>query len=78
MKTEVLLPQLGFAMSEGTIAEWFAKDGQRVSAGQPIYSVESDKAVQEIESPADGTLQILKQAGGPYPVGELLAEIVSE
>ena len=77
MKTEVLLPQLGFAMTEGTIAEWIAKDGQQVVEGQPIYSVENDKAVQEIESPASGILHIVKQACGPYPVGELVAEIGS-
>jgi pyruvate/2-oxoglutarate dehydrogenase complex dihydrolipoamide acyltransferase (E2) component len=75
MKVEVLLPQLGFGMTEGRIDAWMMKEGDKVVEGQPIYTIENDKALQEVEAPATGTLHILKLAGQTYPVGELLAEI---
>lgn len=76
MTTQVLLPKLGFSMNEGTLAEWLAEDGAIVSEGQILYALESDKSIQEVESPASGTLRIVAQIGEVYPVGTLLAEIV--
>jgi pyruvate/2-oxoglutarate dehydrogenase complex dihydrolipoamide acyltransferase (E2) component len=76
MTTQVLLPKLGFSMNEGTLAEWLAADGATVSEGQILYALESDKSIQEVESPASGTLRIVAQVGEVYPVGTLLAEIV--
>lgn len=75
MSTEILLPKLGFSMNEGTIAEWLVADGATVQAGQPLYSLESEKSVQEIEAPASGTLKILKPAGEVYEVGTVLGSI---
>jgi pyruvate/2-oxoglutarate dehydrogenase complex dihydrolipoamide acyltransferase (E2) component len=72
---EVLVPKLGFAMNEGSIAEWLVADGTRVDAGQPIYSLESDKSVVEIEAPAAGTLRIIGRIGEVYAVGTVIAEI---
>jgi pyruvate/2-oxoglutarate dehydrogenase complex dihydrolipoamide acyltransferase (E2) component len=76
MSTEVLLPKIGFAMNEAVISEWLIADGARVATGQPLYSIESDKSVTEIESPASGTLRILAVIGETYPVGAVLAEIL--
>ncbi|MCP3725735.1 lipoyl domain-containing protein [Paraburkholderia sp. CNPSo 3272] len=76
MTTQVLLPKLGFSMNEGTLAEWLAQDGATVNEGQILYALESDKSIQEVESPASGTLRIVAQVGEVYPVGTLLAEIV--
>jgi pyruvate/2-oxoglutarate dehydrogenase complex dihydrolipoamide acyltransferase (E2) component len=73
--TQVLLPKIGFSMNEATLAEWMVADGAAVSEGQPLYALESDKSVQEIESPASGTLKILAQVGEVYEVGAVLAEI---
>lgn len=75
MGTEVLLPKLGFSMEEGTIAEWLAVDGAAVTAGQPLYSLESEKSVQEIEAPCSGTLRIREPAGTALKVGTVIAEI---
>lgn len=75
MSTEILLPKIGFSMNEGTLAEWLVADGGSVSQGQPLYSLESEKSVQEIEAPASGTLKILKPAGEVYTVGTVLGEI---
>ena len=75
MTTPVLLPKIGFSMNEGQIAEWLAQDGEAVTEGEPLYSIESDKSVTEIEAPASGILRILKQPGETYEVGTVLAEI---
>ncbi|CAB3735987.1 biotin/lipoyl-containing protein [Paraburkholderia rhynchosiae] len=75
MSTDVLMPKLGFSMNEGTVVEWLAADGATISEGQPLYALESDKSVQEVEAPASGTLKIIASVGQVYPVGELLAHI---
>ncbi|MDB5985889.1 MAG: dihydrolipoamide acyltransferase [Nevskia sp.] len=75
MTTQVLLPKLGFSMNEGTVAEWLAEDGATVAQGQPLYSLESEKSVQEIEAPASGKLKIIAAAGEIYEVGTVLGEI---
>ena len=74
--TQILLPKIGFSMNEATLSEWMVEDGAVVTAGQPLYALESDKSVQEVESPASGTLRIVAQIGEVYPVGTVLAEIV--
>lgn len=75
MAFEVLLPKIGFSMNEGTLAEWLVADGAEAVEGQPLYSLESDKSTQEVESPASGTLKIIAQPGETYEVGTLLATI---
>ena len=75
MSVEVLLPKLGFSMEEGELAEWMVEDGGQAVEGEPLYALESDKSTQEVESPATGTLRILKQTGETYPVGTVLAII---
>jgi len=75
MATEVLFPKIGFSMEEGTLAEWLAADGASVKEGEPLYALESDKSVQEIESPASGTLKIIASVGEVYKVGDVLATI---
>jgi pyruvate/2-oxoglutarate dehydrogenase complex dihydrolipoamide acyltransferase (E2) component len=75
MSIPVVLPKLGFAMQSGEIAEWLVADGATVREGDIIYSIESEKSVQEVESPGSGMLHILMPAGGNYPVGTIVAEI---
>lgn len=75
MATEVILPKIGFAMSEGTLSEWLVKDGMEVAAGAPLFSLESDKSVTEVESPASGVLRVLKPIGESYPVGTVIGMI---
>jgi pyruvate/2-oxoglutarate dehydrogenase complex dihydrolipoamide acyltransferase (E2) component len=76
MTTPVLMPKIGFAMDEGTLAEWLIADGGEVKEGQPLYSLESEKSVQEIEAPASGRLKIIAKPGETHKVGVLLAEIL--
>lgn len=76
MTIDVLVPKIGFSMAEGTLTEWLVEDGATVSEGQPIYSLESDKSINEVEAPASGVLKILLQpADDPIPVGTKVAEI---
>jgi pyruvate/2-oxoglutarate dehydrogenase complex dihydrolipoamide acyltransferase (E2) component len=73
--TEVLLPKLGFSMNEGVFAEWLVADGASVKEGEPLFALESDKSTNEVESPASGTLKILKETGETYEVGTVLGII---
>jgi pyruvate/2-oxoglutarate dehydrogenase complex dihydrolipoamide acyltransferase (E2) component len=75
MATEILLPQIGFTMTEGEIAEWLAADGDTVTEGQPLFTLEADKSTNEVEAPATGTLRIIKEAGETYDVGTVLGTI---
>lgn len=75
MTTQVLMPKVGFSMNEGMLSEWLVADGETVKQGQALYSLESEKSVQEIEAPASGTLKILAAAGEVYQVGAVLGDI---
>jgi pyruvate/2-oxoglutarate dehydrogenase complex dihydrolipoamide acyltransferase (E2) component len=75
MSVQILLPKLGFSMNEGVLSAWLQADGAAVTQGQPLYALESEKSVEEIESPASGTLKIIAAVGQTYPVGTVLGEI---
>lgn len=75
MAFEVTVPKIGFSMNEGILSEWLVEDGAQVTEGQPLYSIESDKSINEVESPATGTLKIIGELGETYEVGTLIAEI---
>ena len=64
MKVEVLLPQWGMGMSEGTVTTWFKKVGDRVTEDEPLAEIEAEKATQELESPATGVLTAIVVAEG--------------
>jgi len=70
------MPKLGMSMTEGELAEWLVPDGALVTEGQAIYSIESEKSTQEVESPASGTLRQIGSAGETYNVGDKIGEIV--
>lgn len=75
MTTQVFFPKIGFSMEEGTLVEWMVTDGASVKEGQPLYALESDKSVQEVDAPATGTVKIIAVAGEVYKVGDVLCEI---
>ena len=75
MATEIILPKLGFSMNEALLEEWLVADGSKVKKGDALYVIESEKSMQEIESPADGTLRIIMQAGETYEVGTVIGEL---
>jgi pyruvate dehydrogenase E2 component (dihydrolipoamide acetyltransferase) len=76
MITEVILPQLGETMNEGTIVQWLVKEGDTVNKGDVLFQLESDKAVLDAEAPAKGTvLKILHPKGSKVPVLTVVALI---
>ena len=76
MSVEVRIPQIGFSTQEGTLVEWLVADGAAVEQGTPLYTLELDKSVQEIEAPASGTLKVHATVGEAYAVGTLIGEIL--
>ncbi|HEY2526294.1 MAG TPA: biotin/lipoyl-containing protein, partial [Candidatus Binataceae bacterium] len=64
MSVEVTMPKFGLTMQEGTIQRYFKAPGQSVQAGEPLYEVETEKVLYEVEAPAAGTL-----AAALYPEG---------
>jgi pyruvate/2-oxoglutarate dehydrogenase complex dihydrolipoamide acyltransferase (E2) component len=75
MSYEIIIPKLGFSMTEGTLAEWLAADGAAVAEGDPLFALEADKATEEVAAPASGTLRIHAQAGQIYVVGTVIGII---
>ncbi len=76
MATNVIMPSLGFDMTEGKLANWIKKEGERVDKGQAIAEIETEKATVEIEASVAGVLQkILVQADQTVPVGTVIALI---
>src|SRR5688572_8439954 len=74
----VLMPQLGETVTEGTVASWKKKVGDKVAADEIILDIETDKVSMEIPSPADGFItQILVPEGTTVAVGTVLAVVES-
>ena len=74
--TDVLLPQLGETVTEGTITRWFVRVGESVVADQPLYEVSTDKVDSEVPSPLAGVLtEIVAGEGSVVAVGALLCRI---
>lgn len=69
------MPKIGFSMTEGVLVEWLVADGTEVKEGQALYTLESEKSVQEVEAPASGVLRIIAAAGETYRVGHVLGRI---
>ena len=76
MATFVSMPKLGMNMTKGTIVSWLVGEGAEIQAGQLLFEVETDKAVQPVESPTSGILaKIVRQEGEEVPCLTVLAVI---
>jgi pyruvate/2-oxoglutarate dehydrogenase complex dihydrolipoamide acyltransferase (E2) component len=79
MQTDIIMPQLGESIAEGTIITWLISPGGRVEKDQSLLEVETDKVALEIPSPSSGFLtEVLIPAGQTVPVGTLLARLDTE
>jgi len=81
MAIDVVMPRLGWTMEEGTLVEWLKDPGDTVEAGDLLFTVESDKALNEIESMDAGTLHIPSNApaaGDVVPVGAVIGYLLAE
>lgn len=75
MSLEIKVPTVGESITEVTIATWNKKDGDVVKLDEVLCELESDKATFELNSPAEGVLRIVAQAGETLPIGALIAKL---
>jgi pyruvate dehydrogenase E2 component (dihydrolipoamide acetyltransferase) len=64
MPTEIVMPQMGESIVEGTITKWLKKPGDKVQRDEPLFEISTDKVDAEIPSPASGVLQEIKVSEG--------------
>ena len=78
MAISVVMPALEMAQETGKLLAWRKKEGERVSKGEPLLEIETDKAVVEVEAPGDGILAgITADVGAVIPVGVTIAWLVA-
>ena len=89
MAVEAFMPKFGLTMTEGTIQKWFKAEGDAIKAGEPLFEVETEKVLYEVESPGTGTvakllypLEATVAVGLPVAViaeaGENVAEVAAK
>ena len=78
MATNIVMPQMGYDMREGTVVRWHKKEGEAVARGEALADIETDKAIVEYPAFISGVLgKIMAEAGVVVPVGELIAVITA-
>ncbi len=76
---DVVMPQMGVSVSEGTITKWVKSEGEAIEADETLLEISTDKVDTEVPSPASGVVQqILVQEGETVAVGTKLAVIAPE
>ena len=79
MRVDVIMPQMGESIAEGTLTRWLKKPGDKVARDEPIFEISTDKVDAEIPSPAAGTLVEIKvQEGQTVPINVVVAQIETE
>ncbi len=79
MPTDVIMPQMGESIFEGTITKWLKQPGEKVQRDEPLFEISTDKVDAEIPAPASGTLQDIKvQAGNTVQVNTVVGTIAGE
>ena len=76
MATDVVMPQMGESIAEGTIVRWIKKVGDQVDRDEPLFEISTDKVDAEIPAPAAGVLTDIKvKEGETVPVNSVVAVI---
>src|SRR5581483_4428650 len=76
MPTDVVMPQMGESIAEGTIVRWIKKVGDKVDRDEPLFEISTDKVDAEIPSPAAGVVsEIRAKEGETVPVNSVVAVI---
>jgi pyruvate dehydrogenase E2 component (dihydrolipoamide acetyltransferase) len=79
MATDVVMPQMGESIAEGTIVKWLKKPGEKVERDEPLLEISTDKVDAEIPSPSSGTLtEIIAQEGQTVAVNSVVARISAD
>src|SRR5215475_6484746 len=74
--TDVVMPQMGESIVEGTLTKWLKKPGERVERDEPLFEISTDKVDTEIPSPAAGTLsEVLVEEGKTVGINTVVARI---
>ena len=77
MPTNVIMPQMGESIAEGTLTKWLKKPGDTVKRDEPLFEISTDKVDAEIPAPASGTLlEILVPEGQTVPINTVVARLV--
>ncbi len=78
MATSVVMPALDPGQATGVLVRWLKREGEAVSAGEPLMEIETDKAVMEVEATASGVLAgVSAEEGEEIPVGRVIAFILA-
>jgi pyruvate dehydrogenase E2 component (dihydrolipoamide acetyltransferase) len=77
MATQIIMPKLGMAMTEGTVVKWLKQDGDEVTRGEPIVVVMSKKITYTVEAPVSGILRIVAGPKETRAVGQVIGFILS-
>jgi pyruvate dehydrogenase E2 component (dihydrolipoamide acetyltransferase) len=78
-RVDVIMPQMGESIAEGTLSRWLKKVGDEVKRDEPIFEISTDKVDAEIPAPSAGVLaEIIVQEGTTVPVNEVVARIETE
>ncbi|MDQ6918111.1 MAG: hypothetical protein M3Z98_02010 [Candidatus Dormibacteraeota bacterium] len=76
MNVDFQLPRLADSLDESTVSRWLKKAGEKVSKGEPLVEIETDKVNAELESPVDGVLaEIVVPEGQAAAVGTVIARL---
>src|SRR4051812_50168002 len=76
MPTDVIMPQMGESIFEGTITKWLKQPGEKVTRDEPLFEISTDKVDAEIPAPASGVLREIKvQAGTTVQVNSVVGVI---
>src|SRR5687767_9328125 len=76
MAIQVIMPKLSPTMEEGQLSRWLKKEGDKVSMGEPLAEIDTDKATMEMQALGNGVLRkILINEGESAPLGQLIAII---
>src|SRR5512146_345053 len=76
MDEEIKVPEMGESVIEATVVNWLKKEGEGISAGEPVVELETDKVTFEVSAQHAGVLQhILHPTGDTVKVGEALAQV---
>jgi pyruvate dehydrogenase E2 component (dihydrolipoamide acetyltransferase) len=79
MPTDIVMPQMGESIFEGTITKWLKKPGDKVQRDEPLFEISTDKVDAEIPAPASGILQEIKVVeGNTVPVNTVVGTIASD
>ena len=81
MAFEVMVPRLGWSMESGVFGEWLKQDGDAVAVGDPVFTIEGEKATEEVESEDAGVLHIrpgVAEPGVELTVGTVIGWLLAE